>query len=102
MRESPEYLQNQRRHLDALHRRTRLFLDWYIALWCVFFSALAIASVLDGVLELGWNLSADLAWIELAFAAFGGVFWLFGRMILSIMRGVSRRMYGPGAGNQPE
>lgn len=95
VKQSPEYLRNQCRYVHTLYRRKRRWLNWSAALLCAFGVCLLAASILDILLKLGWGLDTEDLWGGAAFAVFGGVFWLFGRLILSIVLEISRRIYGP-------
>ena len=95
VKQSPEYLRNQSRYVHTIYRRNRRFLNWSAALLCAFGVSLLTASTLDILLKLGWGLDTEDLWGGAAFAVFGGLFWLFGRLVLSIVVGISRRIYGP-------
>jgi hypothetical protein len=100
--ESPEYLERQSRLVHRLYRRNRVFGNWTAVLICVVGIGLSIASVFDWALSLGWDLGVQGFWAGLGAVAFAGFFWLFFRTILSILRGVGRRLYGPDPDEIPD
>jgi hypothetical protein len=101
MKQDPEYLKNQSKHVHRLHRRNQRFLRYFLILWLSLFGALALAATLDVLVSLKWGLTNRDVWSAIGMMAGGGVIWLFGRAIMSITLGMARRVYGPEPDDPP-
>jgi hypothetical protein len=90
VKQHPEYLRNKRRYLEALLRRTRRRLRWFLILWVAGFATLFLASTLDVLAGLGWGFTASDVCYSGLFILFAGVFWLFSTLIMKIVAAHAR------------
>lgn len=95
MSEDPRYLRNQSRAVHRTYRRTKVALRWIIVLWLLAVLAFTGSAVLDVVGRFGWGYEAKDVWVGLLMIVLGGAFWAFATLILSVVLGFSRRLYGP-------
>lgn len=58
-------------------------------------AVLTLSAALDVIIDLGWGFRPGHAWIGLLIILFGGVFWLFARLISGLGLTLIRRLYGP-------
>jgi hypothetical protein len=95
MKQHPDYLRNQSRYAHRLYRRQRRFLRYFTWAWLIVFCSLAAVATLDVLVDVGWGYTMGDVWTFVAFAAGGCFIWLFSRAVLSLVLGISRRVYGP-------
>jgi hypothetical protein len=95
MEQDPAYLRNQSRRLHARYRRKRIWNNFGLAAFAIFFGFRFVLSLVDLTAGLGWGSSRVYVLESLGFIAGVAALWLVSSIVQAIMLAYIRHTYGP-------